>query len=570
MSGIDKVFDYLVPPALVDRAARGQRVRVNLNNRRVGGWITDIKPFSQSTEGIALDRLSPLVSISGIGVEEHLLPLVSWVARRWMGSHRAVLQSAQSPRVKARVVHPRHGAVSYDASDVVVAATKQARTLGGALLVIPPAMSALTVVTTLAESGPVLVVCPTQRMAHIGAAFLRRKGLTTAEIPDEWDNARAGVDVVIGARSAVFAPCAELSAIVVIDEHDESLHEERAPTWNAAEVATERAQLAGVPIVLTSAVPSLAALVSWVDKTIHVDSAHGWPKIEIVDLASVPVAGSLLSTELLTSISAPGTTTACVLNTKGKARLIVCKSCRKTQNCPTCLSLLTQLDDATLFCSRCETQHGGVCVSCGRSAFLVPRGGVTQLTSQVQASSANPVIEVTSDSDESWTKGNVFIGTEAVLYRVPQADCVVFADIDRDLGAPRMSAPIEVAAVVARAARMVGSTGKVVIQTRVVDHPLLIALGSNNIAVALQAWRDSVLAQRRALGLPPYSYVARITLTPPHTSEEIPELQSVLVARDEDALLLRAVHREDLEAAITQLRATFGVHMRVHVDPLRY
>jgi primosomal protein N' (replication factor Y) len=369
---------------------------------------------------------------------------------------------------------------------------------------------------------------------------------------------------------SVFAPCAEISAIVVIDEHDESLHEERAPTWNAAEVATERARLAGVPIVLTSAVPSLGALVGWVDKTIHVDSAHGWPKIEIVDLASVPVAGSLLSTELLTAISTPGATTACVLNTKGKARLIVCKSCRKTQNCPTCLSLLTQLDDGTLFCSRCEMQHGGVCVSCGRSAFLVPRGGVTQLTSQVQASSANPVIEVTSDSDESWTKGNVFIGTEAVLYRVPQADCVVFADIDRDLGAPRMSAPIEVAAIVARAARMVGAKGKVVIQSRVVDHPLLVALASNNVAGALQAWRDSVLVQRRALGLPPYSCVARITLTPPHTSVDIPELESVLVAREEEAVLLRTTHRDDLEKAITHLRATFGAHMRVHMDPLRY
>ena len=76
--------------------------------------------------------------------------------------------------------------------------------------------------------------------------------------------------------------------------------------------------------------------------------------------------------------------------------------------------------------------------------------------------------------------------------------------------------------------------------------------------------------QRRALSLPPYSYVARITLTSPHTSVDIPELESVLVAREEEAVLLRAVHREDLERAITQLRATFGVHMRVHVDPLRY
>jgi primosomal protein N' (replication factor Y) (superfamily II helicase) len=84
----------------------------------------------------------------------------------------------------------------------------------------------------------------------MGAAFLRRKGLSTALVPDEWDGARGGVDVVIGTRSAVFAPCPELKAVVVIDEHDELLKEERSPAWDATAVASERARHAGIPLIL--------------------------------------------------------------------------------------------------------------------------------------------------------------------------------------------------------------------------------------------------------------------------------------------------------------------------------
>ena len=69
----------------------------------------------------------------------------------------------------------------------------------------------------------------------------KRKGLPVSIVPEEWHDAAVGGSV-IGSRSAVFAPVSNLSAVLVFDEHDASYQEERAPTWNARDVAIERAK----------------------------------------------------------------------------------------------------------------------------------------------------------------------------------------------------------------------------------------------------------------------------------------------------------------------------------------
>jgi primosomal protein N' (replication factor Y) len=407
-------------------------------------------------------------------------------------------------------------------------------------------------------------------MAVMGAAALRRRGFTTALVPDDWDAAKAGVDIVIGARTAVLAPCEGLSSIVVIDEHDELHHEERAPTWNASDVAQERARRAGVPYVLTSAIPSASALQMHADSTVVVETENAWPRIEVVNLDDVPVAGSLLSSEMLSSIAVVGATTVCVLNTKGKARLIACKACRAVQACPTCSSLLTQSDTGELFCVRCDSAAGSVCVSCGRTSFVVPRGGVSQLVSQVVKSTRNPVVEVTADADDSWTKGTVFIGTEAVLYRIPQTDAVVFADIDRDLSAPRLTASREVLSLVARAARLVGASGRLIIQSRQPSHPLLQALASVNPQQALMQWMDNDLAQRKMFSMPPYASMVRISVVAPKSIDDVPSMPGIDIARDENSVILKSRDAEILSAGVAQLRAQFGTSLRVHADPKRY
>lgn len=542
-----------------------------LNGRRVGGWITSVSRYGEGEDsGVPLERLMPIVSVSGMGVEPELIPLTKWVAERWWGSRRAVLSSASAPRMQGRVVHPRRNRSQEIATDAVSTAAFELFQSGGGLLVVPPAMSALAVVLRLACIGPVLVICPSQKMASMGAAFLRRKGLSTALVPDEWDNARGGVDVVFGTRSAVFAPCPDVTAIVVIDEHDELLKEERSPAWDATAVASERARLAGIPFICTSAVPSAQSLFAFSEHIMYVQAENGWPRIIVVNLSDVPVAQSLLSSELLEAVGTTGNTAVCVLNTKGKARLIVCKSCRHVQACPSCSSLLTYDDDNNLWCVRCNESHGGVCLACGRAAFTVPRGGVSQLVSQIQASTRNPVIEISSDSPDDWSKGTVFIGTEAVLHRIPSADTVVFADIDRDLGAPRMTGAHEVLSMIAKAARMVGAKGTLVIQTRQIENPLIVALSQTDVSTALQKWSDTDTAQRRSMMLPPFGAIARVSVTAPRSISEITLPSGVNMARDDEAFLLRAPSRNELDTAVAMLRQEFGTAVRIHIDPYRF
>lgn len=570
VSGIDKIFDYLVPDSLSGRLWVGARVRVNLNNRRVGGWVVALSQLNvDDIDERVRDKLQPVVSLSGHGVEPEVVPLTQWMAENFFGSWRQALSSASAPHVREKNVHPQRGANISAVSDEVGVATRGVVENGGGLVVVPPLGSALSVVVEMARRGPVLVVCPTQKMASLGAAFLRRKGLTTATVPEQWDNARAGCDVVIGARSASLAPCASMSSIVVIDEHDELLHEERSPTWNATDVARERARRAGVPCVLSSPVPSASSLFHFEQSMKIARTPKQWPFIEIVNLDDVAVSGSLLSSQLLASAAQESATMACILNTKGKARLIVCRSCRHVQTCPSCASLLTQ-DDEVFSCRRCQQSHGSVCLACGRTNFLVPRGGMSQLASQLRRSVSKEVIEISGESEESWTQGSLFVGTEAVLHRVSRVDVVVFADIDRDLGAPRLTAAREVLSLVVRAARVVGEHGKVIIQTRRPDHPVLVALASETPMESILDWCRHDLAQRKSFSLPPYGRLVEVSVRTPHSLHEFPELTNISLARYDEYVLLNASHDDDLRNAVAKLREVFGTSLSVHVDPVRY
>ncbi len=571
VSGIDKIFDYLVPDSLAAKAGVGDRVRVDLNGRRVGGWITALSHAEGLTkDGLTVDRLSPVVSVSGRGVDADLVDLTQWAAHEFLGSWRSMLSRASAPRVRARAVNVRRTMASASAGDAVADAALGLAADGGGLLIVPPCASALAAVAAMASLGPVVVVCPTQRMAVMGAAALRRRGMTTAVVPEEWDAAAGGVDVVIGARSAVFAPCPQMASVVVIDEHDELHHDERAPTWNSVDVALERARRAGAVCVLTSAVPSAASMVRHAGSTKVVGTQTPWPRIVVQDLNDVPVARSLLSTAMLDAVTRDSITTVCVLNTKGKARIVVCKACNEMQTCPACASSLGLDDDQRLHCARCGTDSGAVCLSCGRGSFTVPRGGTAHLAGQLRRSTGRTVVEVTGDADDSWTTGNVFVGTEAVLYRIPQADVVVFADIDRDLNAPRITSGREVLSLVARAARLVGHTGTVVLQSRVPDHPVLAALSAPDTTEGVLRWAESDIDTRRGFSFPPFGVLAELSLPEGSGFGELPHVPTARCAVSGSSVLVSGATRDDVRSAVSVFREVYGTALRVHADPPRY
>ncbi|MFM9132319.1 MAG: hypothetical protein ACKORY_06250 [Actinomycetota bacterium] len=562
VTGIDRTFDYLVPSALVPAARPGSVVRMELNGRRVDGWIVATGPHgSPGFDEVPVDRLSALLDVAALGVAAEAVDLCSGVARRWSGPMRNVLRSATPERKRSRPVRARHGTAA--AFDDEAARAFRALPASGGVLEVPPLVSALSVVHAAAAAGTVLVVCPTMRMARLGAASLRRRGLTTAELPGQVDAALAGVDVVIGARSAVLAGCAGLSSIVVIDEHEESFHEERVPTWWAPEVALERGRAAGVPVVLVSPCPSARAVMLH-GEPVRVAPGSGWPGIEIVDLGDVPVGSSLLSGPLLEAVRESARSTLCVLNTKGAARMLVCASCRGLQTCPSC-SAAESLDGDFLVCPSCAHSRVSACSDCGRTKMATVRTGTSRLRDELAANSRLPVREVTASTPDTGGEAQVYVGTEALLHRVSSAGSVVFLDVDRDLSAPRMTSGREVLASVARAARIVGQSGRIIIQTRQPGHPLLVALASGTT----DEWRRSDTGTARSLGLAPFVSVAVIALPEGTVAPAITGHAAVQWTATEGGILARSADHDALLAFTNDVRSSADGRIRVAVNPPR-
>lgn len=505
VSGLDKSFDYL---AGTDRGvAVGSIVRVALHGRRVDGWITAVDPPDVA---VAVDKLRPIIDVVSRGPAAELLDLANWAAVRWAaGRLRPFLVAAGPPRrVRRLPTTRRHDGVGDQLGAVgELAAAVLER--GGGVVVIPPAQSPVEAISAAARRGPTLVVVPAVQRAAAMAAALRRRGWAVALVPDDWAAAAAGVDIVIGARRAAWAPCPQLAAAVVIDEHDESLQEERAPTWHARDVLVERARRAGAVVLLTSPVPTVAGLDVCGTEPARLDRATeraGWPAVEVVDRrGDEPWKTSLVTSPLVAALRDHDRRVVCVHNVPARSRVLACRTCSALLRCEQCRAAVGLTDDEQLECRRCGTVRAAVCQVCGGTSLANLRPGVTRLAEELEAAAGRPVTSVSGGRatvDEELT-GDVFVGTEAVLHRVrPPVDVVAFLDIDRELLAPRYRAAEQTMALFVRAARLLGRRsrgGRILVQTYLPDHPLIQSLAVADPTRLLAAERE----QREALELPP-------------------------------------------------------------------
>jgi primosomal protein N' (replication factor Y) len=559
VTGLDKQFDYLVPEPLRARVAVGSMVRAPLHGRRVGGWVVSLGPPDGS---IALGRLVPLAKWSGIGPSAEIIDLARWTSRRWAASRLRPLLAAASPpamvaSLPAALLRP----------DVPRGTPPEVATFPR-LVRLPPAGDQIAVIVELLRHGPTLVVHPSVDEARRLAAWLRRLGYSTALHPEQWARAAAGVDVVIGSRSAVWSPCAAMRSIVVLDEHDEALQEERSPTWHARDVAIERARQAAVPIVLVSPCPSATAL-HWAQDSVRrpsvAEERDGWPILELVDRTrEEPWRRSLLTSPLIQHLRNHDQRVVCMHNTKGRARLLACRTCRSLQRCERCQAAVAQDDSGTLVCRRCATTRPVVCQNCGSGALSLIRPGVGRLREEIEAAAGRPVGMVTGASD-SLPECDVLIGTEAVLHRAARADVVAFLDLDAELLAPRYRAGEQAMALLARAARLVGGRrggGRLLVQTFLPRHEVLQAVLHADPARAAKV----ELSRRELLGLPPFAALAAVSGT---GAAEFAAATGLEASTDGDVVLLRAATWEQLGQAIEATPRPKGTRLRIEVDPAR-
>ncbi len=573
VSGLDRAFDYLVPEPFEAAIEVGTRVRVDLHGRKVGGWILAL---GDDTAAVDVDRLKPILKVTGAGPSAEIIDLAGWASVRWAaGRIRPFLVTASPERAvtgtrpPSRSTTPVHGPTSPATTamlDRLPAGESGVLRLPPRADVMPTLLSAVAFARS--RSGSVLVIVPAQSQVALLAIRLARAGLTVATVPNDWVAARAGVDVVIGSRSAAWAPCAGLAVAVVVDEHDEALQEERAPTWHARDVLAERCRRARVPLVLVSPVPTLTAVVddAGVGGVVHPPRAReraGWPAVTVVDRSDEdPWKRSLVTSPLIDRLRTPGLRIVCVSNITGRARVLACRNCRALQRCERCDAAVGLDDDGRLHCRRCGTERPPVCQACGHSAFANLRPGVTRLREELEGASNRPVVAITGSSNEPPDRAEIHVGTEAVLHRITDADVVAFLEFDSEMLAPRFRAAEHAIALIARAGRI---APEVLIQTFSPDHEVLRAAAAGDPSIVTEGER----VRRHMLSLPPFGALARVSGAGSDEFVEALSAAGVDVGRGVDQHLVRATDWMTLGERLNATERPPASKIRIEVDPPR-
>ena len=562
--GIDRAFDYVVPTSWeadgrAERIVVGSMVRIPLAGRRVDGWVTAIEVEPES--GV---RLVELVKLRGMGPSSELLDLAGWAAWRWAGRRVAFLRAASPERMVAAAAKRRpRDPVPAGPRDVFDDAFDH----GVATVRVAPDDDGLGVALAACRRGDALILtADTARARHLAVA-LRRAGVSVALAPDEWAAAGGGATVV-GTRSAAWMPMPDLAAVVVIDEHDERFKEERTPAWHAREVALERARRAGVPAVMTSAVPSLEALRAGPllrrDRSIERDD---WPIVDVLDRRDEdPTKLGPFAADLRRHIDGDRRV-VCVLNRTGRARLLACAACGELVRSNDGGQIMRLVDDELVSADGSE-RRPVICTVCGSTALKTLRMGVERAREELEAFLGEPVDEITAASEQR-PQQRVAIGTEAALHRVDRADVVVFLDFDQELLAVRQRAAEQAMAMISQAARLVGgrgSGGRVVVQTRQPEHEVILAAGRGDPALVAVAERD----RRRPLRLPPYG--AQVSISGEGAAALIDSFGTVKGVQVRGPLdgrwLLRAESHTPILDRLAEIERP-AARVRIDVDPLR-
>lgn len=583
VTGIDKIFDYLVPEVLTQDLVVGSRVRVPLHNRKVAGWVVGLSDEMTDT-GLATEldpaKLLPIIAIIGRGPSSEVIELGIWATQRWVGRLRAFCVAGSPDKLVSKLPPARYSALrsiaGNDAADIGWALSER----NTVLLRRGPHADLANLVATCASQGPTLVVIPTMYRARMMAAALRGMGFTVGMMSEDWAQGAGGVDVIIGSRSAIWSSAPRLASIVVIDEHDDGLQEERSPTWHARDVAIERARRLGISCILITPVPSVTAFVAAGNRQRSSDAQleqNSWPEMFVIDRAADERwASSLLSSELIAELRGHSRRIVCVLNTKGRARLLACARCRAIARCEFCDAAVRLTDVEIFVCPRCSAQRPQVCLGCGASKFALLKLGVTRLREELAAAAGRNVSEVVEVSGSPKSNADfdasamLFVGTEAVLYRVHQADTVVLLDVDAELFAPRYRATeitLSMIVLAARLARRRTEGGRVMLQTHSPQHELFGAVMSLDFTALLNHECD----RRRALSMPPFGSLARISGvgTSAFATELAANMLINVATLGDDDVIVRAASVSDLVTTLQTTPKPKGSRLKIQIDPPR-
>ena len=428
-----------------------------------------------------------------------------------------------------------HGVTASGKTEVYLAAIQKCLDAGKRALVLVPeiALTAQTVDIFQRRFG--------EKVAILHSA------LGGGERFDEWRRIRAGeADIIVGARSAVFAPCDNLGLIIIDEEHDNSYKQDNTPRYHARAVATRRAALGNAVLVLGSATPSMESfLAARQNKYTLIEmpqrvEGRNLPEVEIVDMTGsikggeMPILSERLKDEICETVRR-NKQAILFLNRRGFATYVQCVGCGHVEQCPHCDVALTFHRGAGLLrCHHCghAQQTPESCPECNGWMIGFTGTGTEKVEEEVQTLLSQRQLEhihiLRLDRDTTTTKGSharilqqfregkahVLIGTQMVTKGLDFPDVTLVGVISADTGlnVPDFRASERTFQLLSQVAGRAGrgdSAGKVLIQTLTDDHPSIKAAQLHDYLL----FADQELQQRQSPPYPPFSYLANLMVS---------------------------------------------------------
>lgn len=358
-------------------------------------------------------------------------------------------------------------------------------------------------------------------------------GLNESERLSAWRSAReASASIIIGTRSAVFAPLPRPGLIVVDEEHDPSFKQHEGFRYSARDLALVRAQRLNIPVLLGSATPSLETLARaqrqphWLSRLPERAASARAPRWTLIDLRKTGQAQGIATPTLLTMRNhlQAGGQVMLFLNRRGYAPVLFCPSCGWGARCKRCDAHLTVHQRAgALLCHHCGAEHESIEVCPDCFSGVKPVGQGTERIEETIAQLFPDVPMARLDRDSTRRKGDlesvlnrvnngevsILVGTQMLTkgHDFPNVTLVVVLNADQGLFSTDFRASERLAQTIVQVAGRAGRAerpGEVIIQTEFPDHPLLRLL----LDGGYDAFATGAIEEREQCQWPPFARIA--------------------------------------------------------------
>ena len=421
--------------------------------------------------------------------------------------------------------------------------------------------------------------------------------LSEGERHDEWHKLHAGrARIVIGARSAVFAPLENLGLIVVDEEHENSYKQEEAPRYHARDVAVVRAKMENCVVVLGTATPSLESYANaqrgkylLSQLTQRIDGCH-MPLIRIVDLRlerRKEKAAAILSEKLRTAIAdrlTKSEQTILFLNRRGFSTSLLCSHCGKARDCPNCSVALTfHRANARLSCHLCG--HSAAvpkrCPECREDALIYAGFGTEKVESTVSAIFPEAVVK-RMDADSMTRKEayretlhafrsgkiDILVGTQMIAkgLHFPNVTLVGIINADLALHLPDFRAGERTFQLLTQVAGRAGrgeAPGEVFVQTYTPFSPSIQFARHHDFA----GYFEQELEFRERCDFPPFRHAVLVTIRSEHEARASFSAET-LFRRLKEALPNEYMLGDPAPAPLEKLQGSYRFHILIRGEAI--